>query len=177
MNSFAKILLVQRFRKVTYYTIKVEGDELSLFGQFKEKHTVENRLKLNHILAWIKVIGIDYGAKGVYFRNEAETADTSALPPENPNWEPTYVEWDEESQTGQTNNLRLYTFRANDRVVFLFNGDIKTAETAQECDKVRPHFRLANRLTKLLEASFGNEIKWNNDQTDIIIEEGFELNW
>lgn len=177
MNNFAKVYFVQQFKNVTFYTVRVEGDTLSLFGQFINKHTLENKEKLNHILAWIKIIGDEYSAKELYFRNEAESADTSALPPENPNWEPTYIEWDSESNTGQTNDLRLYTFRANDHVVFLFNGDIKTAKTAQECDNVRPHFRLANKLTKLLEASFGNEIKWNEDQTDIVVERGFELMW
>lgn len=178
MNNFAKILLVQRFHKVNYYTVKLEEHDISLFGQFVSKHTNENREKLNHIMAWIRIIGEKYSAKADYFRNEAETADASALPPANPTWEPSYIEWDNETQTGEPNNLRLYTFRANEHVVFLFNGDVKTADKAQDCPDVRPHFRLANVIAKALEACFRNgEIAWNTNQTDIEFDNDLELDW
>lgn len=179
MNNFAKIILVQRFKKVNYYTIKLDDDEISLFGQFSIKHTAENKEKLNHIMAWIKIIGNSYGAKEDYFRNEAETAETTALPPNYKKWEPTYVEYDEETAKDEisSNNLRLYTFRINEHVVFLFNGDTKTATKAQECDNVRPHFKLANELTKVLDKAIGNGFKLNSDYTDIEIDQNFELNW
>lgn len=177
MNIFAKILLVQRFNRVSYYTLKLEEDDLSLFGMFKGKHTQENPEKMNHIMAWIKIIGNKYGAKEVYFRNEAETADTSALPPSNPNWEPTFIEWDSETKTGETNNLRLFTLRLNEHVVFLFHGDVKTADKAQNCPNVKPHFKLANKLTKVIDKCFRTgEIKWNENQTDIEFESDLELN-
>jgi hypothetical protein len=178
VNNFAKILIVQRFNKVNYYSVKLEEENMSLFGQFIEKHTKENKDKLNHILAWIKIIGDKYSAKANYFRNEAETADTSALPPENPNWEPTYIEWNNEKQTRTTNNLRLYTFRANDQVVFLFNGDVKTADKAQNCPNVWSHFRLANEITEAIEQCFrSGEIKWNSEHNDIEFLKDLELNW
>ena len=180
MNNFAKIKHIQSFDKVSYYSVCLEQDGgPSLFELFLQKHSIDNPEKLNHIMAWVKVIGNKYGAKPFYFRNEAETADTHGLPPQGVDREPTYVEYDEE--TGEDiisrNNLRLYCFRANDYVVFVFNGDVKTAALAQDCDNVRPHFRLANKLTELVEKGFGEEIKWNHDQTDIVIEEGFELIW
>ncbi len=179
MNNFATIKHIQSFDQVAYYSVCLEQDDGgSLFELFLEKHARTNRDKLNHILAWIKVIG-KVGAKPFYFRNEAETADTQGLPPQGVDREPTYVEYDEESgeATNAPNNLRLYCFRANDHVVFLINGDVKTAASAQECDNVRPHFRMANRLTELIERSFGQEIMWNEEQTNIIIEDGFELMW
>ena len=179
MNNFAKIILVQRFNKVNYYTLRLNDDELSLFGQFRSVHINDNKDKLNHIMAWIKRIGNVYGAKEVYFRNEAESSDTSALPPDSIKWEPTYIEYNE--NTGEEkitpNDLRLYTFRVNEHVVFLFDGDIKTANKAQDCDKVRPHFRLANKLTKVLESAFLHDIKWNNNYTDIVFDKNLELNW
>jgi hypothetical protein len=179
MNTFGIVKHIQSFDKVEYYSICLEKDDgLSLFELFIQKHTAENPQKLKHIMAWIRVIGDKYGAKS-FFRNEAETADTHGLPPQGTNREPVYVEYNEEagSEVNTPNNLRLYCFRANEHVVFLFNGDIKTADLAQGCDNVRPHFRLANKLTEVLEESFGNEINWNEDQTDIVIDEGFELMW
>lgn len=178
MNNFAKIKHINSYRFVEYYSICMEEDgDVSLFEKFITKHSQHNYEKFNHIMSWIKWIGNRYAAKLEYFRNEAETADASALPPVNPNWQPTFVEWDDESQSGETNNLRLYTFRVNEHVVFLFNGDLKTAAKAQDCDNVRPHFRLANKLTELLDKSFGHGIKLNDELTDIIVDDDFELNW
>jgi len=173
------ILLVERFKKVSYYTIKLEDEQQPLFMQFLEKHTIENKEKLNHIIAWIKVIGKRIGARASYFRNEAETADTSALPPKGVNREPTYVEYNETTGAKEvtTNNLRLYCLRANEHVVFLFSGDIKTAPTAQACDQVRPHFRLANQLTKAIDEAFRDkDITWAEYNEDIIYDQDFKLN-
>jgi hypothetical protein len=33
----------------------------------------------------------------------------------------------------------------------LFSGAEKTADKAQDCDQVRPHFQLANRLAKAID--------------------------
>ncbi len=180
MNNFAIIELVQRFSRVNYYTLKLNGDANSLFWLFTNKHTNDNKAKLNHIMAWLKVIGNKTGARRYYFRNEAETADTSALPPKGMVREPAYIEYNQ--LTGEyehkSNDLRLYCLRANNHVVFLFNGDVKTAEKAQDCDNVRPHFRLANKLTKAIDKGFRDgDIKWNEERTDIIFENDFELIW
>ncbi len=180
MNNFATIKHISSYKKVEYYSVCLEHDgDVSLFELFLQTHSSENKEKLTHIMYWIKEIGDKYGAKEFYFRNEAETADASALPPQGIDREPTYVEFNDETGENENapNNLRLYCFRANDNVVFLFNGDIKTADRAQDCDNVRPHFRLANKLTAIIESNFGEEINWNEDLTDIIIEDDFELNW
>jgi len=179
VNNFAEIIWVNTYRKVTYYTVAV-NDGIALFDAFVDKHTDENKEKLKHILAWIKVIGDKIGAQEQYFRNEAETADASALPPQGVNKEPVYVEYNEETGTEENkpNNLRLYCLRANEHVVFLFNGDIKTAATPQECENVRLHFKMANKLTELIDEAFQNkEIRWINDYTEIEVDDDFLLQW
>lgn len=179
MNNFAEIIWVNTYRKVTYYTVAV-NDGIALFDAFVDKHTDENKEKLKHILAWIKVIGDKIGAQEQYFRNEAETADASALPPQGVNKEPVYVEYNEETGTEENkpNNLRLYCLRANEHVVFLFNGDIKTAATPQECENVRLHFKMANKLTELIDEAFQNkEIRWIKDYTEIEVDDDFLLQW
>jgi len=125
VNNFVEIILVYRFKKVTYYSIAINNDK-SLYDKFVEKHTIENKKKLYHILNWIEKLGSITGAKEFYFRNEAETSDTRALPPKGQNREPVYVELNKTTR----NNLRLYCFRVNEKVVFLFNGDIKTTTNA-----------------------------------------------
>ena len=179
MDNFAKIILVQRFKKVTYYTIRLDGDTLSLFGQFKDKHTSDNIVKLNHILAWVKIIGEKYGAYTDYFRLEENKGSALGLPPKGKQREPMYVEFNYDSGKDENvpNDLRLYCYRLGERIVFLFNGDIKTAETAQQCDNVRPHFELANILSNVIDKAIGKGIKFNKDYSDIEIEADFELNW
>lgn len=179
MNNFAEIILVQRFKKVSYYSVEI-NDDVSLFRKFFKKHSVENKEKLYHIMAWIEKIGDKVGAYETYFRDEANNGDARALPPEGINREPTYVEINPltNEDKNSSNDLRLYCMRANESVVFLFNGDIKTAETAQLCDNVRTHFELANKLTKLIDlAIIQKEIKWNENCTDIIVEDDFLLEW
>lgn len=184
VNNFATIKHINSYKKVEVYSIclekhKEEGDEVSLFELFIKKHTQENRTKLNHIMDWLKRIGNDIGAKKFYFRNEAETADTHGLPPKGIKEKPYYLEYNDETDQYEKkpNDLRLYCLRLNDHVIFLFNGDIKTEDKAQDCGNVRPHFKLANKLTKAIDKSIGKGIRWNEDCTDIVIDEEFELNW
>jgi hypothetical protein len=156
------------------------NEDISLFRIFRNKHDVKNKEKLYHIMAWIEKLGNKVGAYEIYFRNEAETSDARALPPVGIDREPAYVEInpDTNQEENASNNLRLYCMRANEAVVFLFNGDIKTADKAQDCDNVRPHFKLANKLTKLIDQAFiQKDIKWNGDMSDIIVEDGFLLEW
>jgi hypothetical protein len=179
VNNFAEIVLVERLKKVSFYTVAMNGD-ISLFRKFFNKHSFENKEKFYHIMAWIEKIGNKVGAYEQYFRNEAETSDARALPPAGIDKEPTYLELNQltNEEENASNNLRLYCMRVNESVVFLFNGDIKTAEKAQHCEQVRPHFKLANKLTSLLHrAIVEKEIEWNNNFTDIVVEEDFLLEW
>ena len=85
---------------------------------------------------------------------------------------PYYVEYGKK----KANNLRLYCLRANSNVVFLFSGDIKTTQKAQDCPNVRKHFNLANTLTKAIDNAFiENDIIWNEDCTLIKCDEDFIL--
>lgn len=174
MNNFVHIKLIAQYNKVTYYSVCINENRASLFEDFITVHTEKNKGKLNHILSWLKVIGEKYGAQLHNFRPEAEIADTSALPPKGISREPVYIEHGRK----KTNNLRLYCFRANNDVVFLFNGDIKTKGKAQDCPNVKPHFKLANRLTKALDNAFReNDILWNEDCTSITYNEDLKINF
>lgn len=112
-------------------------------------------------------------------QTKSETADTSALPPPGKDREPVYIEYDDAGNEHQVpNDLRLYCMRISDTVVFLFDGDIKTAAKAQDCENVKPYFRQANQLTTLIDQALKDkEIKWNSNFTDIVVEDGFRLMW
>ncbi|GAA4026884.1 hypothetical protein GCM10022386_07800 [Flavobacterium cheonhonense] len=166
MNTFAHIKHIGAYDKVSYYSVVVENDEHSLFEDFIAQHKHTNKEKLYHIVKWLEVIGKKYGAQTNLFRPEGKNADTSALPPaENRN--PSYIE----NGKKKANALRLYCLRANSNVVFLFNGDIKTTQKAQDCPNVSKHFKLANQISKALNQAFiEKDILWNETLTDIVFQ-------
>src|SRR5690606_26420437 len=172
MSIFAKICLIASYDKVAYYSVAiVDGDDEqpSYFQKFVDRHQEENKRKLNHLLSWLQQIGKAYGAKPSLFREEREA---QALPPKGVNRRPTYIEMGEPA----INNLRLYCYRLSERVVFLFDGDVKTADAAQDCPQVRPHFRMANQLARAINEAFKQQdIEWNDDCSDIIYDEDFLL--
>lgn len=172
MNTFAHIKPIARYHKVAYYSVCINENTTSSFEDFINHHSQHNRKKLNHVLEWIKIIGDKYGAKHHLFRPEAAIADASALPPKGKDREPSYTE------LGKTtaNNIRLYCLRANENVVFLFNGDIKTKHYAQDCPNVKDHFIVANKLTKAIDLAFvEKDIVWNDDFTLINYSSDFKL--
>lgn len=172
MDKFAIIKPIFKYRKVAYYSVSLEGNERSIYEEFVEKHTRLNKKKLYHIVKWIKEIGEKYGAQNRFFRNEANFSDTSALPPHGVKREPTYIEFGKPT----ANNLRLYTFKLNAKVVFLYSGDVKTKQKAQDCSNVRSHFLLANQLTKAIEYAIKEkDIVWMDDYTEIECNDDFKL--
>lgn len=172
MNTFAHIKPIARYKKVAYYSVCINDTSISLFEEFIKYHDVANRKKLNHVLEWIKIIGDKYGAKNHLFRPEAEFADASALPPKGIEREPFFVEVGKK----KANNIRLYCLRANEKVVFLFNGDIKTKQYAQDCPNVKSHFKQANQLTKAIDAAFREkDIQWIENDSLISFENDFKL--
>ena len=65
--------------------------------------------------------------------------------------------------------LRLYCFVANEHVVFLFNGGIKTTQFPYDCPNVGAYFKQANYLTRKIDELFQEKtVEWNRDFTDII---------
>ena len=172
MDRFALIKPLFKYSNVAYYSVSLEEDEKTIYDEFVEKHTIVNKDKLYHILKWLKEIGEKYGAQDRFFRNEAKFADTTALPPKGIKKEPTYVEFGKP----KANDLRLYTFKLNPKVVFLFSGDIKTKQKAQDCQNVKSHFLLANHLTKAIENALKEkEVFWIKNFTEIDCIDDFKL--
>lgn len=171
MSSFVSIKFIKEYERVVFYSVVVNGEEdkESLFELFISQHTVSESAKLNHILAWIRVLGNKYGAKDRYFRHEMAA---EGLPPNGIHREPTYIEEDQ----NVSNNLRLYCHRLSDHVVVLFGGDVKTATKAQDCPLVKHHFNLANTLSRLIDKSFADgDLEWDDDYRDILYDENFKI--
>ena len=166
MNNFATLKYIDEFKHVVYYSIVINGDEeqKSLYEEFTERWEIQNIDKLNHIKSWLALIGDKYGATENNFRHEKKA---SALPPREIEKEPAYLHFGKKT----ANNLRLYCHRLNKHVVILFSGAEKTARKAQDCDSVKGHFDLANKLALAIDDCLKKgDITWNDDSSDILYE-------
>lgn len=125
---------------------------MDLFQDFVVRSSKLYPDELEQLQNWIKRIGTEIGADERYFRNEAFLGgDAKALPPGSK-----YLEYD--------NNLRLYCMVYDRQNVILFNGGFKTANRAQDCPNVNPHFRLANQLCrKIHKAVIEKDIRIKDD--------------
>lgn len=106
------------------------------------------------------------GGQERYFRFEAYAGgEASAMPPP-----PHFLE--------SSINHRLYCMRISDAAVVLFSGGLKTADTAQECPNVRPHFLLANRLSKAIQQLIiEKEIRINHETNDLDLDKPLEFEY
>jgi hypothetical protein len=168
VNTFATIKRLNELcgGKVNYYSVHFEDNEENEFfeflGRMEDEPEVEDELE--KLIVWLELIADQYGAQQKFFRHEGLYSDTSALPP------PRHIMLINELEV---NHLRLYCLRANEHVVFIFNGGIKSQgiDKAQDCPNVRPYFIQANELTKKINELFQQQIiRWNEDHSDIIIE-------
>jgi len=172
VNTFAKIIKLDDFSflEVKYYSIQFESHAENEFYDFlnRMEDIPEIEDDLSNLLEWIERIGEEHGAKKIFFRNEQSDSEAKALPPP--------------LKTMTTfgifvNELRLYCMVANEHVVFLLNGGIKTqVYDAKDCPNVGPYFKQANKIVKKLDQIFRDRsITWNSDQTDIDFDPELEI--
>lgn len=170
MNIFATIVGLEdelNTPLVRYYTVELEedGEQTNLLAEFIQKHQTDERIseEYNDLLAWMVVrMGEQQGAQQRFFRPER---NADALPPPSQFLD---IEYE--------HNLRLYCMRLSDHVVVLFDGGVKTANKAQECPVVAPHFYMAQKLCSAIqEAIRDREIALINAETELQIPEGFEM--
>lgn len=169
VNIFVTIKPLDEFcgSKVNFYSVHFEGNDENEFYEFLARMEDEPDVadELERLIIWLELIADKYGAQSKYFRHEGLYSDASALPP------PRNIMRINELEV---NHLRLYCLRANEHVVFLFNGGIKSQgiDKAQDCPNVRHYFMQANELTEKINELFQQKIiQWNDDYSDIILED------
>ena len=144
-------------KKVKFYTIREESKDLSETDKFLTKYSEQTLLKerINKLVAFIEVLGDEYGAKSLFFRHEAAA---EALPPPYSTLKQfnllEFIEYD----------IRLYCCRLSESIVVLYGGGQKTTAKAQDCPNVASHFRLASMATvaineKIRDKSFVLNVK------------------
>ena len=149
MANWAIIEELYTFKKVTYYTIRLEGDTYSETEKFILRFEADAQYQqdLENILALLVILGNEKGAKSRFFRDESAA---QALPPEIR--EALRENWVQFIDAG----LRLFCLRMTDEVVILLNGGIKSSQKTNDSPDLVAKFRMAQQLSKAIDKQLRN---------------------
>lgn len=152
MNSFT-IEIFAEFPLVTFYTVKKEKGNKSETDKFVSNfdNNEEFQDDYDEIVGLLKIMGNEECATDMFFSRHEDEA--SALPPKMVR---------ELKLNYQSNLLRLYCVKINDHIVVLFNGGVKTSQTAQDSPDIQPKFRDAKYFARRI---------WEEINEDMIIVE------
>lgn len=125
MGGEYDIRLIEEHEAVNFYSIMLEGEELTELEKFFDKFPVgcEYDEEMDVIVAWLDRIG-ETGALERYFRPEGKYGDgVSAIPIE-------------------TGKFRLYCLRLSDKILIFGNGDAKDTKSWQESETLSAYVQL-----------------------------------
>ena len=144
MGQWASIEEIYTFRKVTYYTIRLEEAPYYEMEKFILRFETAPIFQddFENILALLVILGNEKGAKSRFFRNESAA---QALPPEIK--EALRENWVQFIDAG----LRLFCLRMSDGVVILLNGGIKSSQKTNESPDLAAKFRFAQQISKAID--------------------------
>lgn len=144
MAQWASIEEIYTFRKVKYYTVRLEDDPHSEMEKFILRFEMDAEFQndFENIVTLLGTLGNVKGAKSRYFRDESAA---QALPPEirealRENW----VQFIDA-------NLRLFCLRMSDEIVILLNGGIKSSQKTNDSPDLAGKFRFAQQVSKAID--------------------------
>jgi hypothetical protein len=142
--QWASIEEIYTYRKVKYYTARLEGEPHSEMEKFilRFEIDVDFQNDFENIVTLLGTLGNVKGAKSRYFRDESAA---QALPPEirealRENW----VQFIDA-------NLRLFCLRMSDEIVILLNGGIKSSQKTNDSPDLAGKFRFAQQVSKAID--------------------------
>lgn len=121
-----RIELVEEYDKVNFYSIHMDGKELTELESFFEKFPIgcEYDEEIDVIIAWMDKIA-ETGALERYFRPEGRYGDGVGVIP-----------------IDVGNKVRLYCLRLSDKILVFGNGGIKDTAKWQESEELAPYVKL-----------------------------------
>lgn len=142
VKNFVLEIFDDEFALVTYYSVRWDESDENETNKFvlRFAKSEEYRPFYQQIAALLVEMGERKGARKHYFSRHEDAA--SALPPKG-TFEINGIEIN-----FYGNPLRLYCTRLNDNMVVLFNGGLKTAQTAQASDDLAQKFREAQHFAR-----------------------------
>lgn len=126
MQQHYKIQLVEEYENVNFYSIHIDGKELTELESFFEKFPLgcEYDEDIAVIIAWMDKIA-ETGALERYFRPEGRYGDGVGVIP-----------------IDIGNKIRLYCLRLSDKILVFGNGGVKDAAKWQESEELAPYVKL-----------------------------------
>lgn len=118
--------LVEEYPNVNFYSIKLEGEELTEIERFFEKFPegCEYDDEIDVVLSWIDKI-VEKGALERYFRPEGRYGDGVGVIP-----------------IDVGNKIRLYCLRLSDKILIFGNGGIKGSRSWEESEGLSSYVKL-----------------------------------
>ena len=120
------IELVEEYENVNFYSIHLDGKELTELEAFFEKYPIgcDYDEDIDVIIAWMDKIA-EAGALERYFRPEGHYGDGVGVIP-----------------IDAGNKIRLYCLRLSDKILVFGNGGVKDTATWQESESLAPYVKL-----------------------------------
>lgn len=126
MSQKYSIELIEEYENINFYSIHLEGEELSELERFFEKYPIGCQYddEIDVILSWLEKIS-EREALERYFRPEGHYGDGVGVIP-----------------IDLGNKIRLYCLRLSDKILVFGNGGIKDAKTWQESETLAPYVKI-----------------------------------
>ena len=126
MKQKYTIELLEEYQNVNFYSIHLEGEELTEMEAFFEKFPIGSEYdeEIDVIISWIDKIA-ERGALERYFRPEGKYGDGVGVIP-----------------IDVGNKIRLYCLRLSDKILVFGNGGIKDAARWEDSKTLAPYVKL-----------------------------------
>ena len=140
IKQYYSIELVEEFEHVNFYSIHLEGKELTELEAFFEKFPVgcDYDEEIDVIITWMDKIA-ETGALERYFRPEGRYGDGVGVIP-----------------IDVGNKVRLYCLRLSDKILVFGNGGVKDTATWQESEELAPYVKLLIDTSRFISSRMNN---------------------
>ena len=136
MERRYSVELIEEHEKVNFYSIHLDGEELSELERFFDKFPEGCKYdeEVDTILAWIDKIA-EKGALERYFRPEGRYGDGVGVIP-----------------IDVGNKIRLYCLRLTDKVLIFGNGGVKDSDSWQNSKVLAPYVQLLTETSRFVKS-------------------------
>lgn len=140
MGQKYQIELIEEYENINFYSIQLDGEELSELERFFEKFPegCPYDAEVDVILSWMDKIA-EKGALERYFRPEGRYGDGVGVIP-----------------IDVGNKLRLYCLRLSDKILVFGNGGIKDAKSWEESPTLAPYVELLMDTSRFISSRVKN---------------------
>lgn len=134
------IELLEEYDNINFYSIHLEGEELTELERFFEKFPegCPYDEEVDIVLSWMDKIA-ERGALERYFRPEGRYGDGVGVIP-----------------IDLGNKIRLYCLRLSDKILIFGNGDVKDARSWEESKSLAPYVELLMDTSRFISSRIKN---------------------